>query len=130
MLPPIEAVSNVSFQVVGADLQVTFDLEADGVLATNYDSMQRGYRTDGATRTNICGNASRSDPCDPAQLTLTNNGGGNYTVTVIGGAADAGTDSRYLFRQFRESISASVSFSLPSSVSMTKAVPSGAIHTR
>ena len=97
-LAPIEAVSNVAFAVAGGDLQVTFDLEADGALATDYDSMQRGYRTDGLTRTDICGAPSRSDPCDPAQLTLTNNGGGNYTVTVLGGAADAGTDSRYLFR--------------------------------
>jgi OmcA/MtrC family decaheme c-type cytochrome len=97
-LAPIEAVSNVSFAVAGGNLEVTFDLEADGVLATNYDSMQRGYRTDGLTRVDICGAASRNDPCDPAQLTLTNNGGGNYTVTVIGGAADAGIDSRYLFR--------------------------------
>ena len=97
-LPPIETVSGVSFAVNGADLEVTFDLEVDGVPQTMYDSMQRGYRTDGTTRTNICGNASRSDPCDPALLTLANNGGGNYTVTVIGGAAAAGTDSRYLFR--------------------------------
>ncbi|MDJ0793979.1 MAG: cytochrome c3 family protein [Woeseiaceae bacterium] len=97
-LPQIEAVSGVTFAVNGADLDVTFDLAVDGVPQTNYDSMQRGYRTDGATRTNICGNVSRSDPCDPALLTLTNNGGGNYTVKVIGGAADAGTDSRYLFR--------------------------------
>ncbi|MDJ0794318.1 MAG: cytochrome c3 family protein [Woeseiaceae bacterium] len=97
-LPQIETVSGVSFAVNGADLDVTFDLEVDGVPQTNYDSMQRGYRTDGTTRTNICGNVSRSDPCDPGLLTLTNNGGGNYTVTVIGGAADAGTDSRYLFR--------------------------------
>ena len=97
-LPQIETVSGVSFAVVGADLAVTFDLAVDGVPQTNYDSMQRGYRTDGTTRTNICGNASRSDPCDPALLTLSNNGGGNYTVTVLGGAADAGTASRYLFR--------------------------------
>ncbi len=97
-LGPIEAVSNIAFAVNGGDLEVTFDLEADGVLATNYDSMQRGYRTDGTTRTNICGNVTRSDPCDPAQLTLTNNGGGSYTVTVIGGAAQQAINNRYLFR--------------------------------
>jgi OmcA/MtrC family decaheme c-type cytochrome len=91
-------VSNVTFAVNGADLDVTFDLAADGVVAMNYDSMQRGYRTDGLTRTNICGNASRSDPCDPALLTLTNNGGGNYTVKVLGGATEAATNNRYLFR--------------------------------
>ena len=97
-LPPIEAVSNISFAVNGADLDVTFDLAADGESAADYDSMQRGYRTDGAITTNICGNASRSDPCDPAQMTLTNNGGGNYTVKVLGGAAEAANDNRYLFR--------------------------------
>ena len=91
-------VSNVTFTVSGADLDVNFDLAADGVLATNYDSMQRGYRTDGATRTNICGNASFSDPCDPASLTLTHNGDGNYTIKVLGGAAEAANDNRYLFR--------------------------------
>jgi OmcA/MtrC family decaheme c-type cytochrome len=97
-LPPIESVSNVAFAVNVADLDVTFDLAADGVLATNYDSMQRGYRTDGTTRTDICGAASRSDPCDPALVTLTNNGGGNYTIKVLGGAAEALNDNRYLFR--------------------------------
>ena len=98
MLPPIEAVSNVSFVVNGANLDVTFDLAADGAAAMSYDSMQRGYRTDGAVRTDICNAASRNDPCDPASLTLTNNGGGNYTITVLGGAAEAATDNRYLFR--------------------------------
>ena len=97
-LPPIEAVSGITFAVDGADLDVTFDLAADGVAATNYDSIQRGYRTDGTTRTDICNAASRSDPCDPASLTLTNNGGGNYTVTVLGGAAEALNNNRYLFR--------------------------------
>ena len=97
-LPPIESVSSVTFAVNGLDLDVTFDLAADGVLATNYDSMQRGYRTDGTTRTDICGAASRSDPCDPALLTLTNNGSGSYTVKVLGGAAEALNDNRYLFR--------------------------------
>ena len=97
-LAPIEAVSNVGFAVVGADLQVTFDLEADGVTATDYDSVQRGYRTDGLTQTDICNAPSRNDPCDAGSIFLTNNGGGNYTLTVLGGAADAGIDSRYLFR--------------------------------
>jgi len=98
MLPQIEAVSGVTFAVNGADLDVTFDLAADGAAATNYDSMQRGYRTDGTTRTDICNAAGRSDPCDPTSLTLTNNGGGNYTVKVLGGAAEALNNHRYLFR--------------------------------
>jgi len=98
-LPPIEAVSNVAFAVNVADLDVTFDLAADGAPATGYDSMQRGYRTDGLTRTDVCGAASRNDPCDPALITLTENATpGNYTIKVLGGAAAAATDSRYLFR--------------------------------
>ncbi|NND46515.1 MAG: hypothetical protein HKN55_02510, partial [Woeseiaceae bacterium] len=102
-LPPIESVSNVAFAVNGADLDVTFDVAADGVLATNYDSMQRGYRTDGLTRTDVCGAPGFGEPgfgapCDPALITLTNNGGGNYTIKVLGGAAAAATDHRYLFR--------------------------------
>ena len=99
-LPPIESVSIVSFAAVnlGADLAVTFELAADGVLATDYDSIQRGYRTDGTTRTDICNAPSRSDPCDPLSLTLTNNGSGSYTITVLGGGAEAANDNRYLFR--------------------------------
>ncbi|MEJ2523807.1 MAG: cytochrome c3 family protein [Gammaproteobacteria bacterium] len=86
-LPPIEAVSNVAFAVNGDDLDVTFDLAVDGSAADYYDQIQRGYRTDGTTRITIVDS-----------LTLTNNGGGSYTITVAGGAADAATDSRYLFR--------------------------------
>jgi OmcA/MtrC family decaheme c-type cytochrome len=97
-LPPIESVSNIAVAVNGLDLDVTFDLAADGVLATDYDLAQRGYRTDGTTRTDICNAPSRSDPCDPASMTLTNNGGGNYTIKVLGGAAEALNDNRYLFR--------------------------------
>ena len=97
-LPPIESVSNVTFAVNGLDLDVNFDLAADGVLATDYDQLQRGYRNPGATEFDICNAPSRSDPCDPASLTLTNNGGGNYTVKVLGGATEALADNRYMFR--------------------------------
>ena len=86
-LPPIELVSNVAFAVNGADLDVTFDLAVDGAPGTGYDQIQRGYRTDGATRTTIVDS-----------LALTNNGGGNYTITIAGGAAEAANDNRYLFR--------------------------------
>jgi OmcA/MtrC family decaheme c-type cytochrome len=86
-LPPIELVQNVTFTVDGADLDVNFDLLADDVLTAGYDTVERGYRTDGTTRTTI------SD-----SLTLADNGGGNYTITIAGGAAEAATDHRYLFR--------------------------------
>jgi OmcA/MtrC family decaheme c-type cytochrome len=78
---------NVTFTVDGADLDVNFDLLADDVLTAGYDTVERGYRTDGTTRTTI------SD-----SLTLADNGGGNYTITIAGGAAEAATDHRYLFR--------------------------------
>ncbi len=97
-LPPIESVSNIAFAVNGADLDVTFDVAADGSPAEGYDQVQRGYRTDGLVRTDICNAPGRSDPCDPASLALTENGGGNYTIKVLGGAAAAAVDRRYLFR--------------------------------
>jgi len=88
-LDPIESVQNVAFEVVGADLVVTFDILVDGVLTAGYNNPQRGYRTDGVTRTTI------SD-----SLTLVDNGGGSYTLTVAGGAAFADVDNRYMFRVF------------------------------
>ena len=97
-LPPIEAISNISVAVNGADIDVTFDLEADGVLTAGYDQVQRGYRNDGGTRTDVCNAPSRSDPCDPASMTLTDNGNGNYTIKVLGEAASAATNNRWLFR--------------------------------
>jgi hypothetical protein len=97
-LPVIELVQNVAFAVDGADLDVTFDLLADQVLTAGYDTVERGYRTEGTARTDICNAPSRSDPCDPGSLFLTDNTGGSYTLTVVGGAAEAANDNRYLFR--------------------------------
>jgi OmcA/MtrC family decaheme c-type cytochrome len=97
-LPPIESVSNVAFAVNGADLDVTFDVAADGVAATGYDEVQRAYRNNGGTRTDVCNAPDRSSPCDPASVTLTDNGGGNYTIKVLGGAAEAATNNRWLLR--------------------------------
>jgi OmcA/MtrC family decaheme c-type cytochrome len=84
--------------VNGADLDVTFDLAADGVAAADYDQLQRGYRNPGDTEFDICNAPTRNDPCDPASLTLTNNTGGNYTIKVLGGAAEAANNNRYMFR--------------------------------
>ena len=97
-LPPIESVSNIAFAVNGADLDVTFDVAADGVAATGYDEVQRAYRNNGGTRTDVCNAPDRSSPCDPASVTLTDNGGGNYTIKVLGGAAEAATNNRWLLR--------------------------------
>ena len=74
------------------------ELVADGVLTEGYDQVQRGYRNDGGTRTDVCNAPSRSDPCDPASMTLTDNGNGNYTIKVLGEAAAAAINNRWLFR--------------------------------
>ena len=86
-LPPIESVTNVAFAVNGDDLDVTFDLAADGSPAEGYDEARRAYYNDGGTRTDLRDNA-----------TLTDNGGGNYTLTVAGAGALAATNNRWLFQ--------------------------------
>ncbi len=86
-LDPIEFVSSVSIVAVGDDLLVTFDLERDGMLTAGYDTIQRGYRTDGTTRTTIVGDLSA----------LTDNGDGSYSFTIPDGNLVAG-DNRYMFR--------------------------------
>ena len=96
-LDPIETASNVAFAVNGADLDVTFDLDADGAPGLGYDTVTSGYRSDDTANANIC-NAPRGEPCDAGSLFLTEIGGGNYTLTVVGGAAEAATDYRYVFK--------------------------------
>jgi OmcA/MtrC family decaheme c-type cytochrome len=88
-LPQIEAVSNISFATVngGADLAVTFDLAADGAPATGYDTARRAYFNNGGTRTDLRDFA-----------TLTDNGGGNYTITVAGAGPEAANNNRWLFQ--------------------------------
>jgi len=88
VLPPIESVSNVAFAVNAntVDLDVNFDL-ASGNVATEGYLLQRVYRTDGVERFTITGSS-----------TLVDNGGGNYTITIAGGAAEAANNNRYLFR--------------------------------
>jgi OmcA/MtrC family decaheme c-type cytochrome len=101
-LDPIETISNIVFGTAnaGADLTVTFDIEADGVLATNYNEAQRGYRTDGVTRFDVCNSPDPRGgvPCLDTSMTLTNNGGGSYTLTVLGQGAQGALDNRWVFR--------------------------------
>ena len=101
-LDPIETISNIVFGTAnaGADLTVTFDIEADGVLATNYNEAQRGYRTDGVTRFDVCNSPDPRGgvPCLDTSMTLTNNGSGNYTLTVLGQGAQGALDNRWVFR--------------------------------
>jgi len=86
-LPPIESVSNVTFAVNGADLEVNFDLAADGAPATGYDTARRAYFNNGGTRTDLRDFA-----------TLTDNGDGNYTITVAGAGPEAANNNRWLFQ--------------------------------
>jgi OmcA/MtrC family decaheme c-type cytochrome len=86
-LDPIESVSNIAFAAVGDDLLVTFELARDGTLTAGYDTIERGYRTDGLTRTDIAATLSA----------LTDNGDGSYSFTIPDGNLVAG-DSRYMFR--------------------------------
>ena len=97
-LDPIELVTDVAFATADGDLVVSFSLVADGAAGLGYDTVERGYRTDGDTRTDICEAPSRSDPCLIDNLFLTEIGEGDYDLTVVGGAALVDADNRYLFR--------------------------------
>jgi hypothetical protein len=74
------------FTVVGADLQVAYNLKIDGVNATDYTTLSTFYRFASGVRTELTGS------------TLAGGTGGNYTVTIPGGAALAATPYRYFFR--------------------------------
>jgi hypothetical protein len=71
------------------------DFEVDGGLvpATTYDVVQRAYYNDGGTRTDLRVNDSLD-----GIATLTNNGGGNYTITIFDAATLLDTNKRWLFR--------------------------------
>ena len=86
-LDPIEFVDNIVIAPAGDDLTVSFRLARDGVLTAGYDTIQRGYRTDGTDRITIVDTLSA----------LTDNGDGTYSFTITGGNLVAG-DNRYLFR--------------------------------
>ena len=86
-LDPIEFVSNIVIAPNGDDLTVSFELARDGVPTAGYDTIQRGYRTEGTVRTSIVDTLSD----------LTDIGGGSYSFTIPDGNLVAG-DNRYLFR--------------------------------
>jgi hypothetical protein len=87
----LPTVSNVVFTVdapVAGDLQVTYNLKVDGVNTTDFTTVQRDYRTQA--------DGTRFDLGTITAATSTGNG--NYSITIPGGAAAAGTASRYMFR--------------------------------
>ena len=81
----VPTVTNVVLAPSGANLVVTFNLKVDGVNASNFTVLDGDYRFDGVDR------------FDAGTSALTGGTGGNYTITVVGGAA-AAVNSRYLFR--------------------------------
>jgi hypothetical protein len=83
----VPTVTNVSFEVVGADLVVSYNLLFNGDETTDFTTVNRDYRYDGTNR-NDAGTVT----------TAVSTGDGNYTITVPNGAANAGVNSRYLFR--------------------------------
>jgi OmcA/MtrC family decaheme c-type cytochrome len=81
-------VSGVAFAVNGADLDITYNVRVDGVARTGFTKVRTGYRLAAAgAQTDI-----------KAASAVTDNGGGAYTLKIAGGAANAGANSRYLFR--------------------------------
>jgi OmcA/MtrC family decaheme c-type cytochrome len=98
VMDPEMAVSNVAFAVNGADLVVTFNLKANGANATDFATLNRQYQFAGGLRNNL-GSVDSTIPGDVVTpSTLSGGTGGNYTITVAGGAIHAATNSRYLFR--------------------------------
>jgi hypothetical protein len=82
-----EIISDVVVTAVGADLQIDFNLEVDGVPTEGFDTISRFYRV-----------AGPGELVDTTTLTgtLTDNGGGSYTVTAPG--AVTVENNRYLLR--------------------------------
>jgi OmcA/MtrC family decaheme c-type cytochrome len=87
-LPKLATVSNLSFQPVGADLVVSYNLKIDGQNATDFiQPLTSDYRyTAGAVT-----DSGANNPAPGA-------GAGDYTITIPNGVAAAGAASRYFFR--------------------------------
>lgn len=87
------AISNIVVTAGATDLVVTFNAKVNGVNKADYDALNVDYRLAGNTM-------NRQDlSTDGTTATLTNNTGGNYTITIAGGATAYGAiNSRYLFR--------------------------------
>ncbi|MGD9386826.1 MAG: hypothetical protein PVI87_01220, partial [Gammaproteobacteria bacterium] len=82
-----EIISDVVVTAVGADLQIDFLLEVDGVPTAGYDTISRFYR--------VAGPGAVVDR-DSLTGTVTDNGDGTYTVTAPG--AVTVENNRYLLR--------------------------------
>ena len=85
-LTGIVTVDNVVFALNGVDLDITYDVTIDGQAATGFTTVRSDYRL---------GVGTLSDLGTPVVNDL---GGGDYRITIPGGAANAGDPSRYFFR--------------------------------
>jgi OmcA/MtrC family decaheme c-type cytochrome len=81
--------------VSGADLVITFNLKTDGVNDDSFVNVNRArrYYDSGVPATGFL-----SDDLVPVVPVTITPVGGNYTLTIAGGAAFATTNSRYYFR--------------------------------
>ncbi len=79
-------VSVPAFAVDGGDLVLTYNVKVDGRNATGFTKVRSDYRYAGG---------QHFDLGDPV---VTDQSGGDYTLRIVGGAANAGVDSRYFFR--------------------------------
>lgn len=95
MLMDQGAFADFAVTEVGTDLEVTFDATLDGVAPVGA-TLYRAYVWDGTERTTLRAPGFGDNP-DVDTVEFTDNGDGNYTVTIPGGVAlYAGTNQRYL----------------------------------
>ena len=86
-LEPLPVASTPVFTVNGADLDITYNVKIDGKAATGFTTVRSDYR--------LAAGGAQSDLGDPV---VTDLGNGNYSIKVLGGAANAAVNSRYFFR--------------------------------
>ena len=77
------------FTVNGADLDIAYNVKIDGKAVTGFTTVRTDYR--------LATGGVQSDLGTPDPV-VTDLGNGNYTIKILGGAANAGVNSRYFFR--------------------------------
>jgi hypothetical protein len=79
------------------DLDVTYNVKIDGVAKTGLTKVRSDYR--------LAAGGAQSDLGTPV---VTDLGSGNYRITIPGGAANAGVNSRYFFRVSDDPVTSNV----------------------
>jgi len=104
VLPPEVDVTDVTPAVVNGDLTFTFKVTADGVAATDFNAIvvregvQSAYRFDGTLQDALATDGDgTTGPDVETPVTLAGGTGGNYTLTIEGGAIYT-ANNRYLVR--------------------------------